>query len=298
MRTISIGTMTIDRVVEQGRFLFRPEWLFPRIDAATAMRYAERLGPALIDPDSRGLVLSFHSFLLRTRHHTILVDTCNGNHKHRPGVPWQHMRGEETYLANLARFGVRPDEIDYVLCTHLHGDHVGWNTRLVDGRWVPTFPKARYLMAQQDYEHFGRNATGPSGQPFHLSFADSIEPVVAAGRAELVEIAGAERHAIEDGVWLEAAPGHTPGHVVLHAKGAGGRAVICGDVIHHPIQFAEPQLVNGGDADPAMAQRTRRDLLAATAADHAVLLTAHFPDPTAGYVLPAGDGFTFEFRQA
>jgi glyoxylase-like metal-dependent hydrolase (beta-lactamase superfamily II) len=291
MRTQSIGAATIDRVVELDRFVFKPHWLFRDLGADVILRHRADLGPRLIDFETNGLILSFHSYLIRTRHRVILVDTCNGNHKQRPGVAWQHMLAGTDYLRNLAQLGLRAEDIDTVICTHLHGDHVGWNTQLVGGRWVPTFPKAKYVMARRDYDHF-------AGLALHPALADSVSPVVEAGQAEFVDIAAAGRHHLDDHVWLEAAPGHTPGHVVIHVAGPDRTAVLSGDVIHHPIQFVEPALANLGDIDPAMARRTRQSLLAAACANQSLLLTGHFPSPTAGLVVAAGDGFRFAFNAA
>jgi glyoxylase-like metal-dependent hydrolase (beta-lactamase superfamily II) len=296
MRMQSIGAITIDRIVEQDRFVFEPQWLFRDSGPELILRHRAALGPRFIDFDSNGLILSFHSYLIRTRHRNILVDTCNGNHKHRPGVPWQHMLAGEHYLRNLGLRGLRREDVDTVLCTHLHGDHVGWNTHLVDGRWLPTFPNAKYVMALQDYRHFSHLPAGPTGRPtIHPSLADSIAPVVEAGQAEFVDISSLGRHYLDDGVWIEAATGHTPGHIVVHVGAQDAHAVLCGDVIHHPIQFLEPQLVNPGDVDPAMARHTRQRLIDAVCAEHALLLTGHFPAPTAGYLLADGERVRFAF---
>jgi glyoxylase-like metal-dependent hydrolase (beta-lactamase superfamily II) len=201
------------------------------------------------------------------------------------------MLAGSNYLRGLARLGLRPEDIDTVICTHLHGDHVGWNTHLVDGRWVPTFPHARYVMARQDYDHFSSLAICPS-------LTDSVLPVVEAGQAEFVDISAGDRYHLDDDVWLEAAPGHTPGHVVIHVDAPDANAMLSGDVIHHPVQFIEPALSNLGDVDPAMARHTRQRLLAAACADRSLLLTGHFPSPTAGYVVAAGDGLRFVFTDA
>ena len=297
MRTETLGNMTIDRVGEIDRYLFKPRDFLRGIDDALIERYKPLLGPRLIDFATDALIVSFHSYVIRTPQLAILVDTCNGNDKHRPGKPWQHMHTSDTYLDNLARRGLRTEDIDLVLCTHLHGDHVGWNTRLREGRWVPTFPNARYLIARREYEHFSTLTEGPPGAPRRYpAFVDSIEPVVEAGRVEWVEMDQSIHHHLDDSIWLEPAPGHTPGHVTVHAKGGNASAVLCGDVIHHPIQFDEPQLSNTGDLDPAQALASRNRMLQRCIDTHAVLLTGHFPAPTAGYVTAAGDRFRFRYK--
>jgi len=297
MRTETIGNMTIDRVVEIDRYLFKPRDFLRNLDEAMIERYKPVLGPRLIDPRTGDLIISFHSYLIRTPDLTILVDTCNGNDKYRPGKPWQDRHTSSYYLDNLAKLGARPEDVDIVLCTHLHGDHVGWNTRLTNGRWVPTFPNARYLMARREYEHFSALTEGPPDAPTpYPAFADSVLPVLEAGRAELVEMDKTIHRHLDDSLWLEPAPGHTPGHVTVHAKGRNGSAVLCGDVIHHPIQFHEPQLSNNGDLDPVQALASRNRMLQQCVASHAVLLTGHFPAPTSGYVTEDGDGFRFRFK--
>jgi glyoxylase-like metal-dependent hydrolase (beta-lactamase superfamily II) len=298
MRTQSIGAVTIDRVVENGRFVFKPNWLFANLEAELILRHRTELGATFIDFATNGLILSFHSYLIRTPNRTILVDTCNGNHKDRPGVPWQHMLSGPDYLANLAALGLRAEDIDIVLCTHLHGDHVGWNTRLVDGRWVPTFPRAKYVMALEDYRHFSNLPARADGTPaIHLPLKDSVLPVIEADQAQFIETRALGRHELGDGVWIEGAPGHTPGHVLIHVEAQGAHALLSGDIIHHPIQILENGLHNIADVDPDMARRTRQRLLATAAGERALLLTGHFPTPTAGFVTAHGDGFRFAFAE-
>jgi glyoxylase-like metal-dependent hydrolase (beta-lactamase superfamily II) len=258
------------------------------------MRYRDVLGPSLMAPDG-DLYLSYHSYVVRTRRHTIVVDTCIGNGKDRPSMPEWHSL-DTPYLARLADVGVHPDDVDIVLCTHLHADHVGWNTRRVDGRWVPTFRNARYVIAQEEYAHYAARHADATEVPVNRgSFADSVLPVVESGQAVLVDAA----HTIElepDGhVRLEPAPGHTPGNVTIALRGGGREALLCGDVVHHPIQLALPWLVLAADHDASVAAATRHTLLERCADSGIVMLTGHFPDPTAGYVRRAGDAYTFEF---
>ena len=297
MQTETIGTMTIDRVGEIDRYRFKPQDFLQGLDDAMVERYKPLLGPRLIDFATNALIISFHGYVIRAPRLTIVVDTCNGDDKHRPGKPWQHMQTGCHYLDNLANLGVRPEDVDVVLCTHLHGDHVGWNTRLREGRWVPTFPNARYLIARREFEHFSKLTEGPPGSPQpYPAFADSILPVIEAGRVEWVEMHQSIHHHLDDSIWLEPAAGHTPGHVTVHVKGRGASAVLSGDVIHHPIQFHEPQLSNNGDLDPAQALASRTRLLQDCAGTRAVLLTGHFPAPTAGFVTAIGDRFEFRYK--
>ena len=153
MQTTSIGDFEVHRVTEyEGPFL-APQEFFPDFDPEVLRANADLLGPKLIDPDSGRLMFSFHTFVIKTGRHTILIDSCLGNDKERPTRPQFH-RMRSNYLADLAAAGVRPEQVDFVMCTHLHWDHVGWNTRLENGSWVPTFPKARYIMARREYNHW------------------------------------------------------------------------------------------------------------------------------------------------
>jgi glyoxylase-like metal-dependent hydrolase (beta-lactamase superfamily II) len=290
-----IGAIRIEKVSEIERLAVEPTFLFGNITPEIIARHRDWLGRRLIDFETGRLILSFHSYLVRTPHHVILVDTCNGNHKDRPSMPAWHML-DTSYLANLARLGVAPEDVDYVLCTHLHADHVGWNTKLTDGKWVPIFPRARYLMARTEFEHFdSMQRRNPDLAVNRGSFLDSVLPVVAHGQAELVEDTHAiERH-LEDGIWLESAPGHSPGNVNVHVRSGGRHALMSGDVIHHPIQFAEPELANPADIDKALALRTRLDVIRRYTDTETLLLPAHFPEPTAGWIRSHGDRFRFRF---
>jgi len=297
MRQLTLGATTIDRVAELDAFWVDPQWLYPNVRIDMVARHEAALGARLVQPATRKLCLSFHSYVVRTRGRTILVDTCNGHHK--PRMPWEHALQSSDYLANLARLGLRPHDIDVVLCTHLHTDHVGWNTRLVDGRWVPTFPKARYVMAQREFEHAMAMVAGGKATPVgRESFLDSVLPLVEGGRVDLVGMDHVLDGDLGHGVWLEAAVGHTPGHVNVHVQGGGAHAIISGDVVHHPILFLEPTLVNLGDWDAELAARTRQRLFERCADTSTLLLTMHFPPPTAGRLASTPDGFRFRFLEA
>jgi len=291
MQTLTIGDIRIDRVLEQEGPIFGLDFLLPDAPADLLDANADWLMPRYADPASRNLILSFHSLLVRTPNRTILVDACVGNDKERPArPPWHH--ASFPYLDNLARHGVGPDDIDVVLCTHLHADHVGWNTRLLDGRWVPTFPNASYVFAKREYEYWqAQNRAVPPEEPLnHGSFNDSVLPVVEAGRAQLV----ADDHEIDQGIWLEPAPGHTPGNIVIRVERDGARALLVGDAIHSPAQFADLGLSTRFCSDPVQSARTRIRLIDDVAETDTALLTAHFPTPTAGRVVRRGDAFGFE----
>ncbi len=284
---IALGDFQVSRVVEYEGSFVRPEELFIGFDGALLERNRDWLGPVL-DPQTGLLLLSFHSFVLRTSKHTILIDSCMGNDKDRPLRPLGHHRSGD-FLQRLAKANVRPDEVDFVMCTHLHWDHVGWNTQLLDGRWIPTFPNARYIMSKTEYEHWDR--VHASGQPsMHgLAFQDSIQPIVRAGRAVLVE----DGHCVEDGVWVESCPGHTPGNAVINVRSNGSRAVFSGDVIHSPLQLAQPDLSSYACHNPADSAAARRKFIEKVADTGTVVMPAHFLAPSAGHILANGDAFKF-----
>lgn len=297
MNPLTLGKHHIDRVAEIETAYFDPKWLYHNIERGMLERHKLELGPLNVHPETLQLGLSFHSFVIRSGGLTILVDTCNGNHKHRlPKHPWYHNLQANTYLENLARLGLRPEDIDIVLCTHLHTDHIGWNTQLVDGRWVPTFPKARYVMAKQEYDHFRRLWDAKPDYPVgHGSFEDSVLPVVDAGLADIVDMDHLVAGELGDGVWMEPAVGHTPGHVTIHVKGGGQEAIMTGDIIHHPILLLEPGLETKHDVDKTACDRTRQRLLERLADTNDLLLTAHFCAPTAGRVSSCAHGFRFNY---
>lgn len=232
------------------------------------------------------LRMSFHSFVVRTPQGVLLVDTCVGNHKHRPVIPEWHMQ-DFPYLARLQRAGLTPDDIDYVCCTHLHGDHVGWNTRLKNGRWVPTFPNARYLFADAEYRYWEQFHAENPGHVFEHAWHDSVLPVMEAGLVDRVT----SDHEIMSGIRLSPAPGHTPGNVVIELGDGEHRAIMSGDVLHHPVQIERPEWSSVFDEDPDRARVTRRALLEHIADRPVLLMGAHFAGPTALRVETEGDRF-------
>jgi len=220
---------------------------------------------------------------VKTGRHTILIDSCLGNDKERPTRPQFH-RLRTPYIADLARAGIRVEDVDYVMCTHLHWDHVGWNTRLDNGRWVPTFPNARYVMARREFAHWEAVHQRGEETPHRTAFEDSVLPVVRTGQSVLVD----DDYALEDGLWFEGAPGHTPGNVVIHARSAGATAVFMGDVIHHPLQ-----LLKAGVVDP----RLQRSAAVAQDADPPDRGTCRARHPAVAGPFPEPDGGTHRPRR-
>jgi len=287
MARLTRGDLEICGLSDIRRFEIELHALFPDAAGALPGPMPPWLGPEAL---SGGMVrLAIRSWLLRLGGRIILVDTCVGEDKERPLRPDWHRRRATGFLAALAAEGLRPEDVDLVLCTHLHADHVGWNTLLENGRWVPTFPNARYLAGRQEYDAWrDAAAAAPPERPAnHGAFADSVLPVMEAGRMDLVE----DGAGIAPGLTLRASPGHTAGHMCLHAAHGAGGTVFSGDVIHSPLQLARPEWSSAFCADPAQARLTRRALLTGLADTGGVLVPTHFPDP--GWCRIAADGDAF-----
>jgi glyoxylase-like metal-dependent hydrolase (beta-lactamase superfamily II) len=283
-----VGDFTLDRVVESEEPLIAPADFFPESTPDVFAEHADWLQPRFVDPSSGKLIICVQSYVVRTAHHTILVDACVGNDKDRSVFPqWHHQ--QSNYLGELAAARVHPEEVDFVMCTHLHTDHVGWNTRLVDGRWVPTFPNARYIFARTEYEQREAEMHRDASVGHPQAFADSVLPVMEAGQAELVDM----DHQIEDGVWLEPAPGHTVGNVIVNLRSGRDHAVLSGDVIHHPVQLIRPEWSSRACEDRAMSRRTRRAFIERFADTDTLIAPAHFPSPSLGHIVSVGDRFGY-----
>jgi glyoxylase-like metal-dependent hydrolase (beta-lactamase superfamily II) len=291
MNRWQIGNVRVSQVVEIGPVPTSPKFFFKDPPEDLVARH-HWLKPNFADEQNR-LLLSIHCFVIESAGRRIVVDTCVGNDKKRQHPAWNQLNG--SFLQDMTEAGFAPDTIDTVLCTHLHVDHVGWNTRLVDDHWVPTFANARYLFARKEWEHWSLLAKARlqsgygNGEPDDV-LGDSVRPIIDAGLAELVET----DHRITDEVWLEPTPGHTPGHVSVRIESDGQRAVITGDLMHHPIQCSEPDRIVNFDTDRELARSTRRNFLACCASDRALVLGTHFAHPTAGRVVPAGEVWRFE----
>jgi glyoxylase-like metal-dependent hydrolase (beta-lactamase superfamily II) len=294
--TWSIGNVSVSRIEEQLGFAsLPPQQYLAGFERATLAQHLHWLVPDHYCPEHHRLITSIHSWLIRTPHHTILLDSCAGNHKNRPGQPRFH-RLDTPYLDRLHAAGVRPEEIDIVLCTHLHSDHVGWNTRLIDGRWVPTFPNARYLFSKTERE-LGDPRTNPhadANPQRSNAFRDSVLPIIESGQAELID----GDHAIDDSLSILPAPGHTAGHVALWITDAGGRAVFCGDAIHHALQVYAPHWNSAFDEAPDLASATRRKLMEACAEHRATMFPGHFGAPHVARILESPTGFVPQFVNA
>ncbi|MBM3486875.1 MAG: MBL fold metallo-hydrolase [Alphaproteobacteria bacterium] len=285
---LRIGNVTITRIVERDGPWRAPHLMFPTADPAVARAHLRHMEPFIYDPVTDRLVITYQSFLVETPRHRILIDTCVGENKPGRGAHMQYPK--EPWLAAFAATGVGFADIDYVFCTHLHVDHVGWNTRLDDGRWVPTFPNARYIFSRAEYEAWrAEDAIGVHESGPH--FRDSVLPIVEAGRAILV----ADDWQLEDQVWLTPTPGHSPAHVCVNIRSNGVHAVFTGDMMHHALQCIEPDWSTCFCADPALAARSRRRVLGDWADRDILVLPTHFPTPTAGRIVSLGDAWRFKF---
>lgn len=281
MGGLTLGALEVQGLADLDRFDIPLSMLLPGADAAD-FAGVPWIGGDVLSGDT--LHLKIRSWLLRVGGRVILVDTCVGDHKERPRRPDWHRRDGGVLLSALARAGLRPEDVDIVMCTHLHADHVGWNTRLENGRWVPTFPNARYVCGRAEYDHWAADAA--AGGDGHGSFADSVLPVMEAGRMDLVE----DGWDLAQGLRLAATPGHSPGHMCIHASHGDG-AVFAGDAIHSPVQLARPDLSSAFCSDPDAARATRLRLLEDVADSGRWLIPAHFPDP--GWIRLARDGSAF-----
>jgi glyoxylase-like metal-dependent hydrolase (beta-lactamase superfamily II) len=278
----SVGDLTIHRVIEQETSFVPALEFMPALtpEVLAENRAWMRQAKALDDDDV--LILCFQSYVIQTPHHTILIDSCIGNDKPRPRPKW-NMKTDDTYMRGLAAAGFSVDDIDFVMCTHLHVDHVGWNTQLVNGRWVPTFPKARYVFAQTEFDHWTEQNAKTPVPPF----VDSVLPVVEAKRHEIV----GNDHQIGDHVRILPAPGHTPGHVAFTFGRGKDDAVFSGDLMHSPLQTLYPELSIKFDVDQAQAAKTRRSFLERYCDTDTLCCTAHFPSPSVGKIRRKGNAF-------
>jgi len=293
MTTWKVGNVSITRVGELVGFAsLPPEKFLVGFDRELLDRHRNWLVPNHYAPEHDRLITSVHSWLIRTDRHTILLDCCAGNHKDRPGAPRFHQL-DTPYLERLRAAGAAPEDIDIVLCTHLHTDHVGWNTMLRDGRWVPTFPNAKYLFSRIENEWGDprQNPAADADLQRTYAYRDSVLPVIEAGQAELVD----GPHPIGDMLTIEAAPGHTRGHIMLKLDDRHERAVFSGDAIHHPLQVYAPHWNSGFCELAAEARITRRRLLEHCAEHRALLFPIHFAAPYVAAIACSGDAFSLRF---
>ena len=275
-----IGKVTVTKIVELevtggSRFIL-PQATYEEI---LPIRWMQ---PHFADERGR-LKMSIHALVVETPDRRIVVDTCLGNDKQGRRIPtWNNLQGP--FLADLATAGYPRESIDTVLCTHLHVDHVGWNTMLVDGKWLPTFPRARYLMGRVEFAHWQEQH---ERDDMAAVFADSVKPVYDAGLADLVEI----DQRVCDEISLVPTTGHTPGHVSVFIRSEGEEALSTGDFIHHPCPIAHPEWSSTADTDPEAAHRTRDRMLKELSERPVLVIGTHFAGATAGRIVRDGDAY-------
>lgn len=279
--TFTIGDLTIHRIIEKQEPFLQVQKLFPDVTAEQLADGRSWMYPTSLTKDDE-LIFCYQSYVVRTPHHTVLIDSCIGNDKELARFPTMHKKTDDSYTRNLAAHGLTVNDIDYVLCTHLHWDHVGWNTRLENGRWVPTFPKARYLFTKKEYDYHA-SASGER----RAVFVESLLPVVEANRVDFVS----NTHQLGDHVRFLPTPGHTPDHVAVCLGRGRDDAVIVGDVVHSPLQMRYPDICLNFEEDKVQSRATRRNLLTRYCDTATLCCTNHFPSPSMGRIKRWGDGF-------
>ena len=293
MHKLTVGDVTIASIIERDGPWRKIDAMFPTVDVAVARRHLSEMDAFIYDPASDRIVITYQTFVVRTPKHNILIDTCTGEHKGYappmdfPKAPW---------LEGLRAQGLSFSDIDFVFCTHLHIDHTGWNTQLVNGRWVPTFPNAKYIFHKREYAYW-EDETRRGGNP-HLKngpvWAMNCKPIVEAGQALLID----QTYSLDDTFFLSLTPGHSPYHCCVHIRSKGQEAIVLGDMMHHALQCRMPELSTGFCSDPAQAARSRTRFLTDYAGSGKLMLPVHFPHPTAGRIEAEGDHFRYEFSHA
>jgi glyoxylase-like metal-dependent hydrolase (beta-lactamase superfamily II) len=287
----TIGDVQVRRVEEMLGPAAPAKDFFREYSEEEFKRHENWLAPNFYEPESGKLVASVHSWLVRTGRHLVLIDCCSGNHKPRPGMARYDMLNT-AYLDRLKAAGAAPEDIDYVMCTHLHVDHVGWNTRLASGRWVPTFPNAKYIFSRREHDFWCDTAQREATQQALKNvYNDSVLPVVESGKAVLFQ----DTYGLDDCLTVVPAPGHTPGHVRIDLKSREQSAVFCGDVLHSPLQIVLPHWNSVFCSDPKQAAQTRRDVLSHCAETGALLMPIHFGIPYVAHIRSVTSGFEMDF---
>jgi glyoxylase-like metal-dependent hydrolase (beta-lactamase superfamily II) len=287
MTTWTIGETSVTRVIESEDPLLSPYEIFPDCTPAHIAENAAWMTPAFYDPVSDLLVISIQSFVIRKGGQTIILDTCTGEGKNRARVRF-HQRSWP-WLERLRAAGVEPESVDIVMCSHLHVDHVGWNTRLENGKWVPTFPNARYLIARKEWEYWRDTSREAGLERTGNYITDSVQPVFDAGQADLIDT----DFGIASTLWLEPTPGHTPGHFAVHVGEGSNELILSGDLMHHPLQLRYPHWSTRFCSHPDEARATRERFLATYAGTRKTIVPAHFPNPSGIFIEREGDHYAF-----
>ena len=288
----TIGEIVWHRLIEAEGPEFEIGFLLPDATPEKIKMHRNWMVPRFMEPVTNRLIMATQSYVLKTKQHTILIDSCVGNDKERRFYkPWSGLSGTE-YLDKLASIGLSVGDVDYVMCTHLHADHVGWNTRLVNGRWIPTFPNARYIFTKTELEYWTElNKKGKKYSDGCID--DSVLPVVDAGQADIVS----DEYAFNNQIKFKPTPGHTPGHVSILLNSGGDKAVISGDVMHTPVQCRETCWSAVGCSDHGLSAETRHAFLDQYCETDTLVMTSHFPSPSVGHIRRDGSAFKFVFKE-
>lgn len=288
-----VGDAVIAAVEESVQASFVPQQLLPECDEDALARHMHWMAPLHYDPGAGRFRTSVRSYLVRTGRHTVLIDCCGGNHKNRPYFPRFHQR-EHDWLDRLAAAGAAPEQVDYVMCTHLHADHVGWNTVLKDGSWVPTFPNAKYIAHRDELNRWNpTHASHRFSAHNEFTWEDSILPVVEAGQCVAVD----DGYELDEMLTVEPTPGHTLAHVAIRLRSGARQAIFSGDVMHVPLQVHYPHWGTSLDDDPALGVRSRLRLLESCAETGTLVLPTHFVPGNGCFIRRTAEGFAFEWNR-
>ena len=289
MHLLSVGDLQVSTLIEREGPQRKTRELFPGAEVARAEEHLREMEPFLYLPASGRIYNTYQSFVVRLPNKTILIDTCVGDNKARP--PHFSSFPKKPWLEALAAEGLTFADIDLVICTHLHVDHVGWNTLLVDGHWRPAFPNARYVFGRIETEHWEAQVKKGDDLAGRI-WTDSCLPILQSGLADLVEMDAD----LGDGIRLRPVPGHTPGmFCVSIARQRNPAVMFIADVLHHPLQCREPDWSTSFCTDPALAAKTRRELLEEIADTDTLVLPEHVPFPTVGRIESDGSRFRYLF---
>lgn len=260
---------------------FSAEIAYPNADLQKLNKYKNWLKPYFYNYKNKLIELSFHSYLIQTPYHNILVDTCIGNDKTFGGILKQWSNRQGPFLNNLSRLNIKPEQIDYVMCTHLHADHVGWNTMLKDGRWVPTFPRAKYIFSKNDLDSSKERSKNSQTAYIAPSFKESVLPIIEYGQAQIIE----NDFSLDDSLTILPTHGHTPGHYCININSGNRKGILTGDVLHSPIGILHPEWSTVFCEDKIKSNATRISLVDNLTDKDITLLPAHFGGPTVGKII-------------
>lgn len=291
MQSRMIGDIKVTRILEYAGPTHDPAFLFPAMDAGVLEEHRGLMAPNHWVPHMNKLIVTIQFWIVHVGSNIVVVDTGVGNFKPRAGIPRMNMLNTLVREWMIAA-GAPPEKVTHVVITHLHSDHVGWNTTWQDGRWVPTFPNATYYLPKDDFDFCAQGKNKEAGviDVFGDSFFDSVMPIVDAGLARMAQ-PGQE---IADCLVVEAAPGHSPGQVTFRVRSNGEEGIFCGDILHSPVQIVRPDINSGYCIWEDTAHKTRLEFLNRAADSEALIMPVHFGEPHCGFIRREGTGFRFE----